>query len=139
MMSTTFAKSHNMGVAVESERAWCAGFYDGEGCCSAGTTKDKRWNTENTYVRIQVQQKGKECLQRFQQAVGVGTINPTGRGGMYSFDIGSMVGVGTVLRALWPFLSTPKKWQAIKAYQTKYRRNHEAKLINLNAPTNGGV
>jgi hypothetical protein len=62
----------------ETERAWAAGFYDGEGCTSLATYKKRRTKTR---IRMNVTQAGPDgqppaSLIRFHAAVGgVGSIS----------------------------------------------------------------
>lgn len=92
-----------------TELAWAAGFFDGEGCTSL---KAKRKPC------LSVTQKYPECLQRFQAALGLGKIyGPIEQKGnqIYIFSIQNARGVDTALSLLWPFLSSIKRAQAEKA------------------------
>jgi hypothetical protein len=97
-----------------TELAWAAGFFDGEG--SVCTRKRGGWRE----LWLQVPQSGDtETLYRFQRAVGIGKVcGPWQyRPNMlpsYRFDVrGKMV--EPVIKALWPYLSGPKRAQAEKA------------------------
>lgn len=59
----------------ETELAWAAGFFDGEGCVRFRTCKS-RPNRSREYgvLSIQVSQVHREPLDRFRAAVGVGTV-----------------------------------------------------------------
>ena len=95
----------------QTELAWAAGFFDGEGTtCKTKTA----YRVGSVATRLSVPQKGIECLTRFQKAVG-------GQGKIYDrkckvsiFAVAVLENVDAVLTLLWPYLSEPKKEQAIK-------------------------
>ena len=94
---------------MNTELAWAAGFFDGE-----GTTCRVKGPTRNA-TRVSVSQKGLECLLRFQAALG-------GLGHIYErkctislFSIGRIEDVDIALTRLWPYLSGPKREQAQRA------------------------
>ncbi len=63
---------------MDTEYAWAAGFFEGEGCVTANSNKPKRT------IKLNVGQSGEECppnLLRFKAAVGKGKI--TGPYGPY--------------------------------------------------------
>lgn len=94
------------------ELAWAAGFFDGEGttCKTKGS-----YRSGSVATRLSVPQKGIVCLIRFQKALGgLGKIYP--RACQVSlFAIAKLEDVDKALTLLWPYLSTPKQEQAIKA------------------------
>ena len=94
-----------------TELAWAAGFFDGEGCTSVlKTARDKY-----AYVRLSTSQKYPEVLERFQRAVGHGSIYKAKTREIYSLDVYKNERVMDVLNRLWPFLSERKKQQALDA------------------------
>jgi hypothetical protein len=105
----------------DTELAWAAGFFDGEGntsFCRNGSWKGRQyWR-----LTVQVGQSySPETLERFQKAVGVGYItgpNVSNRGhaDSWKFSIASEKAV-SALRLLWPYLSSPKKEQAERAIE----------------------
>jgi hypothetical protein len=95
----------------QTELAWAAGFFDGEG--TTCKTKDS-YRTHSVAVRLSVPQKGTLCLERFKKALG-------GIGKIYErscsvslFAIARLEHVDQALTMLWPYLSEPKKTQAMK-------------------------
>jgi hypothetical protein len=102
----------------DTELAWAAGFFDGEGCTylSSKTAKNKY-----THISISQTEKGLECLYRFQKALGgVGyfherKINNPNWSRSFFLYIQKQSEVEKVLKLLWPWLSEMKKSQAQKA------------------------
>lgn len=93
-----------MFVPRSEDLAWAAGFFDGEGCIS---TNGKG------IVRIQVTQNRIEPLLRFREIVQVGSIQkPRGNGVMDWTVAGKKAKL--VLHELWPYLSLPKREQAVR-------------------------
>ena len=107
------------GVGQVSELAWAAGFFDGEGhvgCCI------HRSKTQNDFKRLTltIAQVDRQVLDRFQQAVGVGTVNGPYEHGKnrtrYFIYQGSTTShVLEIHKLLEPFLSTVKQEQFINA------------------------
>ena len=92
----------------ETELAWAAGFFDGEGCSHvARSTKPN----VSPYVRLAVAQKERGPLFRFQDAVGTGTINGPYGGGVSYWSAGGRLQARAVMEKLWPYLSEPKRDQ----------------------------
>lgn len=110
---------------IETELAWAAGFFDGEGCTSVKRSKDRK----NIQLLVQVAQTDKRPLERFVKAVGFGNITgPYQQKNLkwtphfkvaYNSDRGEKL-----LNLLWDFLSDPKKEQAIKV-RTQIREENE--------------
>lgn len=93
-------------MTSDTEVAWAAGFFDGEGHTGRASG---RW------LRLQVgQQKGRETLDRFKEAMGVGSVQGPWNDGMYQYQTYGPKAFG-VLQTLWPYLSNPKKEQAVAA------------------------
>ena len=102
----------------ELERAWAAGFFDGEGYVGCNL----RWAGKKRYRRIDVQvtQNDPEVLERFRAAVGAGKVygpyhTPKRANPMWKYGIGSAEGVRHVLEVLRPYLSSIKTKQAEEA------------------------
>jgi len=76
-----------MGIDLRwgQELAWAAGFFDGEGHCSAN---------RGGYVSIMVSQRHREPLERFQAAFAVGKIYETELRGkpLYHYCVGGIDG-----------------------------------------------
>lgn len=89
----------------DTEIAWAAGFFDGEGCTAQHT---------KGYIRIYISQKGRECLDRFRESVGgLGNVYGPDKRGIYAYAVSRRETVFAVLNILWPYLSTPKREQAV--------------------------
>lgn len=107
------------------ELAWAAGLFDGEGSSFA-----YRMNTKHPRKGLKLsigQDHNPEVLYRFQDAVKAGAVcggpgpkknsEPRKFPNRYTYFAYGPTALG-VLRLLWPFLSTPKKRQANRAYKT---------------------
>jgi hypothetical protein len=97
----------------ETELAWAAGFFDGEGYigCSLRDNGTKRYRRAD----IQITQKYPEVLYRFAKAVGVGNVGGpyiSGTRTMYKYSIGNIDGINHVFNLLKPYLSIRKREQA---------------------------
>jgi hypothetical protein len=100
------------------ELAWAAGFYDGEGC-----TGVNRGNG-HAYPLLQLNQTDQRPLARFARAVGQGAIKgpykyrarPT-RSPLWVWYCGNFEGAQATIALLWPWLSEPKREQAIRAFR----------------------
>lgn len=94
----------------ESEVAWAAGFFDGE-----GNTSHHR-----TAMQVMVAQVGVEPLERFRLAVGglgVVYLRHEARGNeqaAHGWRVWRQADVETVLGLLWPYLCSPKRLQATR-------------------------
>jgi hypothetical protein len=108
---------------TETELAWAAGFFDGEGC-----TTHRRSNKEALpYPTLNVSQNNPQTLKRFQDAVcQIGAIYPANhRSGkyskpMFSFSVSSFEKVQFVISLLWKFLSEQKRGQATRVFNNYY-------------------
>jgi hypothetical protein len=105
---------------MREQLAWCAGFFDGEGTCGFYKHRNRG------QLQLVVGQIHEAPLQRLKSALGVGNIN-----GPYSyknrrpisfFRVGKPDEFLTVMSALWPWLSRPKKDQ-FKAAVAAWRNN----------------
>jgi LAGLIDADG-like domain len=98
------------------ELAWAAGFFDGEGCISTSNKK---------YLRISIPQADPRPLLRFQAAVGVGKIRGPLRPpsfkpsykSLWRYHVYRASDIEFVLEQLWPYLSEPKKKQALRVFE----------------------
>jgi hypothetical protein len=106
------------------ELAWAAGFFDGEGttCCVI----DK-----NRHISLSVSQKERDPLERFQSAVGLGSIYgpSTSQKAPWRFSTGKLEDVKIIMRSLWPYLCGSKKTQFIRALE-KYNNWQPIEDIN---------
>jgi hypothetical protein len=99
----------------ETEHAWAAGFFDGEGCAHARKSAHGPWRKPN----LSISQVDRRPLDRFCDAVGVdrqyvrGPRRQGGYGnkGVYEVSLNSLPMVIQVLDAIGPYLSEPKREQ----------------------------
>jgi hypothetical protein len=117
-----------MAIKARTELAWAAGFFDGEGSTltrGRGPLKGGHWC--EMWLTVS-QSNNPETLYRFQKAVGgIGKVGGPWKYRenmlpLYRFDVRG-IGVVAVIDILWPYLSSPKRLQAKKAFE-----NYEAYL-----------
>lgn len=112
---------------MSTDRAWAAGFFDGEGCfhCSKPYFKHGGY-----YVNLscRVGQKFPDLLYRFRDIVGVGSVRQNSRG-MWTYQIASFDGVVLVYKLLYPWLGEVKRNQGDTAIQA-YKRHQRLRTQN---------
>ena len=102
----------SLPMPSEVDRAWAAGFWDGEGSTSM---KRPRSSAPAANMRMYVSQKdtGPELLSKFLRIVVVGEVKERGsRPGVWAWTVNDLAGCRRVLDVLWPYLGTPKQNQA---------------------------
>ena len=102
----------DLPMPSETDRAWAAGFWDGE-----GSTSLKRAQRPNgpRQRRMYVSQKdtGPELLDRFLSIVGVGIVKERStRPGVWAWTAQDNASTSRALAVMWPYLSSPKQTQA---------------------------
>jgi hypothetical protein len=105
----------------DTERAWAAGFFDGEGWIGANKAKGY------TYLKMAVVQTGSTItLDRFNAAIGgVGSIYERSRNVPDNWTKGWVLQVNAINRVvfavnlLWPWLSQPKRDQTTAAFANR--------------------
>lgn len=107
------------------ERAWAAGFFDGEGSVSTSVRvyNSKLGPINRTPIACSMAQllDGQTILERFRSAVGsLGKVQenvPEGKkyNRIWVWNANAFGELQTVAGVLWPYLSTPKKAQFSKA------------------------
>jgi hypothetical protein len=107
------------------ELAWAAGFFDGEGHAGTSFTEGKR----AMRLTLTVNQIHREVLDRFQAAVGVGTvrgpyirkrvtsIRPNEKP-YWKYSVSNIQGVRAAVDLLLPYLSSVKKKQCLETIST---------------------
>ena len=106
-----------MDISPREDRAWAAGFFDGEGSVSLA---------KNRWLRINIGQADPEPLERFRAAVGLGRVLgpyqhvPT-RGGYlpkphWMWATNQYDEIETIAGVLWPWLSGPKRAQFARVF-----------------------
>ena len=96
----------------ETELAWAAGFFDGEGCISFAKAGEHR------QLIMCIGQNDPRVLERFKAAVGVGTINgphvrpsrPNSKP-YWQWRTSGHVSVQKTVELLWPYLDEVKRQQ----------------------------
>lgn len=108
-----YVNSRRMAVLVASDTdyAWAAGFFDGEGTTSVLKAQRDKY----AYIRMGISQKLTEPLERFLQIVGKGKIYKSNTRDIYSWNCYKQEDVEIVLNLLWPYLTSVKREQANKA------------------------
>lgn len=92
---------------MNTELAWAAGFYDGEGCTSL-----RKYTNGTIVLECSLGQKDRRPLERFVRAVGFGKVNGP-YGVAQAYQIHYIYGQAyDLLDRLWPYLSEPKREQA---------------------------
>jgi hypothetical protein len=106
--------------AGHTERAWAAGFFDGEG--TAGVGSSSREGAAYRQPSMEIPQSSArgvpDSLVRFQLAVGAGSVtgphpprNPWARLPSYRWELGGHRKVEMVAGILWPWLGSTKRSQ----------------------------
>ena len=117
-------------MATETEKAWAAGFFDGEGSTSITRYTPKNQHKQSTVLTVSIKQVHPEVLERFKAAVGgEGVINgPYQRNDHQPYWMYRASGVDRVqgiINAIWPYLGSVKRDQAQRAIDTakgEYRK-----------------
>ena len=105
------------GHIPDTELAWAAGFFDGEGCFSLNAHASHR----KTYAVAQMNQNDPRPLERFRLAVGVGSVTgpykrrTKGWSPYWAWSTAKREGVAEVLRLLWPWLGPVKRGAGARA------------------------
>lgn len=113
---------------MEAEIAWAAGFFDGEGSVFVNHIKRAKGGNGRYYpvisVTATVVQTNPAPIYRFHAAIcGVGRINGPFKGRKANYkpywrwSTEGRPSVCSVLSMLWPYLSYPKRQQAIKVWK----------------------
>jgi hypothetical protein len=107
----------------ETELAWAAGFFDGEGCARLSKSKTKKGKIYFS-LQLSVAQKDERPLHRFGSAVRCGDVfGPYGRVvgcSMFYWRTTNVDGFERVVSLLWPYLSEPKREQIKSVIDTYY-------------------
>lgn len=96
-------------MATETEKAWAAGFFDGEGCVNIRINPNRRWHT----LTIILAQKDRRPLARFQEIFGnQEKIGITWKRPYYRLTLCG-TRAGAVLREMWPYLVLKREVAAV--------------------------
>ena len=116
----------------DTELAWAAGFFDGEGSTNGLMGGSRR----HTGVRIRVVQAGwagVPLLERFQRAVGTGKIyairlRTEHHQATWAYELGRRHDVISVLGLLWPWLGLAKRYQALAVLDIAWRTRQRGRI-----------
>jgi|SRR5579859_3110010 len=113
---------------MNQEIVWAAGFWDGEGHARADVRDDGR-----TRVSLQINQKDREVLDRFQQAVGGKVYARPHKSGkdpaIFRWQTNNWKEVHDISLMIMPYLSSLKLeqcWKVLEKY-TAYLENYVPK------------
>jgi hypothetical protein len=120
-------------MSSQTERAWAAGFFDGEGSVSVCNTVGRRGTLRARYIKAECNQIHPEVLERFLEAVGVGTVRgPYGvdRKARWHYVAQGLERTELMYEVIWPWLGSVKKEQATRkiAEYREWRAEWEALL-----------
>jgi hypothetical protein len=102
----------------ETDRAWAAGFYDGEGCTVYIPLLVKNdGRTRQGHMRITVSQKDRRVLDRLVGVIGGRVYGPYSVSEVHRLQIYSWDGVSRALEIMWPYLDEEKRQQALSAME----------------------
>lgn len=132
-------------MSMETELAWAAGFFDGEGCTFLNRHKVTHYDRPNrptNYVSsptITIAQVDRRALDRFVAAVGVGKVSGpyvprTPKSNPYfKCAIAGRDRVCAVLTKMWPYLGPVKRDQARAAWdrEASFRTKKSPPMPNL--------
>ena len=124
------------GCTWREELAWSAGLFDGEGHIGARTGDHSQGPWKRLDLYISISQVDRRVLDRFRDAVGVGSVNGpylhpviAARGNeqpRFYFQTQRFEHIQAVVAMLWPWLGEVKRQQAIGALTlVKARRGHQ--------------
>lgn len=106
------------------ELAWAAGIFDGEGYIGSKIRKTPG-GRRNPYIQMSISQyHDAEVVERFTAALGIGSSSSRrretarGPGVEYLWRVQSFEKVQAAVAVLWPWLSGPKRRQAVQALQS---------------------
>lgn len=111
---------------MNTELAWAAGFFDGEGSTYLNRRKMKRYGRSSgpahhtvTSPSCSIAQADNRPLHRFVAAVGAGKVRGPYKNkglGYYKVEYRGRNLSALLLNKLWPYLSTPKQEQALAVW-----------------------
>ncbi len=95
-------------MAEELNKAWLAGFFDGEG--SVGFTNANRTDTKWMNIRVSLTQKDELDLLNEVKAYYGGSVSPhSKRNGTYQWNLSAADGVAKFLEDVLPFIRLERK------------------------------
>lgn len=94
---------------MNTELAWAAGLFEGEGCIS-------KTNTDSVRLDLGMMARDMDVLRRLQRVLGRGKIYGPYKNGMAFWIVYGREGSVSVLMDLWPWLGKRRKATAIKHF-----------------------
>lgn len=111
-------------MRTEVERAWAAGFYDGEGCTSVCKRRRKD-GTIYYSLKITIRQVDRQVLDKFAHIMGFNNVSgpyvpPKNKGKQQPYHTYTASGRSArwVIDILWPYLGDAKRNQYLKCITT---------------------
>lgn len=108
-------------MTPETELAWAAGFFDGEGYTGFRTPGGRSYRA----IRMSIGQMHREPLDRFHRAVGVGFITGPDPQGMFRWQVNARLDLHRVAALLWHYLGSVKQAQIESAFDRYHAAREE--------------
>lgn len=111
-------------VALDTEYAWCAGFFDGEGNVGYRYSNDGVRPYRSPALVLQIAQTDLEVLERFKKAMGVGTIigpyshKTENSSDYWVYRANAYSDIQHVILSMWPYLGSVKKLDTLRHVQS---------------------
>ena len=126
-----------MKSITETEKAYLAGFFDGEGCVSISKAQPKNHRIPKYAMNVAVVQKGIKMLAGFQELTGIGNIYETKQAySGYSWQFSGNT-AKEFLVAILPYLIN-KKQQAELAIEFAEKYNRRTRIYSTGRKKVGG-
>jgi hypothetical protein len=115
-------------LSYETEIAWAAGFFDGEGTTAYQSTGTNNSGQPRRQLRLTVTQKDPRPLHRLCMALSAGKVYGPyeSQNGMHMWTV-QCARAEEVLEEMWPYLSEPKIEQATRALEAWRSRPNQRK------------
>lgn len=125
-----------MLTVSETDAAYIAGFFDGEGCVT------HQWRNNSPSISLRFAQKNPKVLEHIQGILGCGKLYPHGASGSWVLGIFGKDEIRRVIKIIYPY-SKVKKRQLYIAYAictltnkrgnkilSQYKRDKRFELVN---------
>jgi hypothetical protein len=114
-----------MNKLTEFEKAYIAGFFDGEGCISISKYQGKNNRTPVYFLQVVIVQKGIDTLLELQQSTGIGSLHDRAKysAGTYEWRIPGRA-AADFLAVILPYLRN-KKEEAEIAIEYQSKQGHK--------------
>lgn len=102
----------DLPMPSEVDRAWAAGFWDGEGSTSPYGRARADGRKPGIKMYVSQARNESELIYRFHTIIGVGSVKErTDRSGVWVWVCTDARGCDRAIEILWPYLGSPKKTQ----------------------------